>query len=651
MRALPTNERALAFGGGVDGIATAMALQLESVTRRYGEQLALDSVSVHVRDGDCYGFIGHNGAGKTTAMRIALGLQRPDSGRVWVDGFDAARHPSEARARLGGLIETPGFHPQLDGAANLCLLARLQGLSKQAAALEARRLLELVGLEHVGAKQVHAYSQGMRQRLGIAQALIGRPRYVLLDEPTNGLDPQGIAEIRVILRRLTEDEGLTVLLSSHQLHEIADLCNRIGVMHRGKLVVEAETRALLESAPGSYELATSDDARALQLLAAHGIAGQARSGGGLELQLGGRSPGEVARLVVTGGLELQRCGVHAPSLEEIYLRYARGETIVAPLTPLASLAATGATSEDVPPQERRAPPGALLRVARYEASRWLAKKRFVALLALPALAGAAAVSMAKSGALEQQARVAAGELASATAMTAFQTSAMALKTGLPLLALIVAGFASQMIAGELARGTLRNVLLRPHTRLQVVLGKALAGAGFTLFAYALLVASAVALSAWSFGFHDLVEILPGGQTYPLISASELWPELQRALLAMLAPLLGYFALGFVAGSFARTAAGALGLALGAHLALDLARSIARGFGTEGWLLSAYLPSPLGDTSYLHVYADRAEGISNSVFDFDARWFAFVPQDVGVPLAWCGACIVVSALLLARRSVP
>ena len=150
-----------------------MSLVLHQVTRRFGAQRALDDVSLHVRRGDCYGFIGHNGAGKTTAMRIVLGLQRASSGAVLLDGFDAARHPREARARLGGLIEVPGFHGALDAAENLVLLGRLGALGRAAARSEAGRLLELVGLAHVGAKPVRAFSHGMRQRLGIACALVG----------------------------------------------------------------------------------------------------------------------------------------------------------------------------------------------------------------------------------------------------------------------------------------------------------------------------------------------------------------------------------------------------------------------------------------------------------------------------------------------
>jgi len=280
-------------------------LRLIGLTRRYGGHLAVDDVSLHVRAGDCYGFLGHNGAGKTTTMRIALGLERAEAGRVIVDGFDAASFPCEARARMGGLIETPGFHGHLDGVANLATLARLQGLDRAGAKREAERLVETVGLAHAGRKRVRDYSQGMRQRLGIAQALIGSPKIVLLDEPMSGLDPEGIEEIRRLLRRLTREEGRTVLLSSHQLVEIAGLCNRIGILRQGRMLVEEETSTLLAAESSRYALASGDDAAAARILAAAGVVATSRGDEGLDVDVDARRPGDVARELVAQGVDLK----------------------------------------------------------------------------------------------------------------------------------------------------------------------------------------------------------------------------------------------------------------------------------------------------------------------------------------------------------
>lgn len=223
-----------------------MALRLETLTRRFGDHLALDAVSLHVRPGDCYGFLGHNGAGKTTSMRIALGLEQAESGRVIVDGFDAAAFPREARARMGGLIETPGFHGHLSGVANLVLLARLQGFDGAAARSESQRLVESVGLARAGTKPVRAYSQGMRQRLGIAQAIFHDPDLVFLDEPTDGVDPVGRRSIRDLLLEL-RGRGKTVFLNSHLLLEVELICDRVAILDRGRLLrigpVEELTRS------------------------------------------------------------------------------------------------------------------------------------------------------------------------------------------------------------------------------------------------------------------------------------------------------------------------------------------------------------------------------------------------------------------------
>jgi ABC-2 type transport system ATP-binding protein len=621
-----------------------MSLQLRSLSRRFGAHAALDAVSVHVRRGDCYGFIGHNGAGKTTAMRIALGLSRADSGSVWVDGFDAARHPREARARMGGLIETPGFHPGFEAELNLRWLARLGGMNGAGARDEARRLLGVVGLSEVGRKPVHAFSQGMRQRLGIAQALLGRPAYVLLDEPTNGLDPQGMAEMRAMLRRLVRDEGITVLVSSHQLHDLADICNRVGVMHQGKLVLEAEMSALLAAAPGRFVLETGDDARARRVVRELGVQSEVLPAGGLGLELGARTPGDVARAVVAAGLDLRRFGATPASLEEVYLRCARGELVVPPAE------RADVSEESAAHVERRAPPRPIGRVLRYELSRATASWSTPALLALPALLAGASIALQKSRALEEARLVAEGSLATATAVNAFGATTQALSVAIPLLAMVLAGLASQSLAGELARGTLRNVLLRPQTRLEVALGKALAVAICSCAAYSLAVGVALAGAAWAFGFTDVVEILPNDELFVLLEAEELRADLVHALTAPGVALMGCAALGLAAGAVTRGAAAALGLAIGSLFALDLSRALARGGHGEGALLSAYLPTPLGDSSFLNYVSERATGISNSVFEFGGTLLG-IPQDLAVPCLWTIASIAAAAILLVRRSVP
>ena len=601
-----------------------MVLQLLDVSRTFGSQRALDRVTIHVRRGDCYAFIGHNGAGKTSAMRIALGLDRKFEGRVLIDGFDAARHPREARARMGGLIEVPGFHGTLDGARNLVFLGQLQGLSRLEAKREAGRLIELVGLIHAGSKPVGAYSQGMRQRLGIAQALLGRPAVVLLDEPTNGLDPQGIAEMQTLFRHLTHDEGLTVMLSSHHLAQISGLVNRVGVLHQGRLLVEAETETLLGQANGRYKVV---------------LEGTQGSQVTRMLELGTRAPSDVLRELVGSGAAVSSFAPDPPTLEEIYLQYARR----AEEHPSAA-AASEPAPQATPPSARLAPPAPVARVVRYELERGWSRGKLLLLLGLPAALAFVNVLRLHAHAQSLAEEVAKGQLFSTTEVTAFQACGSALQAGLPLLAAIAVGLSTQAIAGEFARGTLRNLLLRPVTRVQAALGKLAAQLALVGIAYVLLAATALCASAWFFDFHGVSEMLPDGQRYDLVPASELMPELRHALSAPLLPLVAFSALGLFAGALARGAAGALALGLGLFALLDLLRTLARGLGFEGWLPSAHLPSPLGDTSFLAYYADVAQGVSNA-------HFAFASTALAAPALWAAAAFAFAVLLLTRRSVP
>jgi ABC-2 type transport system ATP-binding protein len=621
-----------------------MVLRLVSVSRQFGAQRALDDVSIHVRRGDCYAFLGHNGAGKTTAMRVALGLDPGFRGRVLIDGFDIREFPREARTRLGGLIEVPGFHGSLDGARNLIFLARLQGMSRADARREAGRLLELVGLAHAGPKPVTAYSHGMRQRLGIAQALIGSPQCVLLDEPTNGLDPQGIADMRALLTRLTRDEGMTVMLSSHQLAQLAGLVNRVGVLHQGRLLVEAETEALLGGATGRFrlELESAAGAAAIDALERLGVRALGSPGDALRIELAGRPPSVVLRELVATGAPVRAFAPEPPTLEEIYLEYAQRANDKPRTAAGGDAPATAVEART--PAEHRAPKNPIARVLRYELERAWSRGGLAYLLALPAVIAAVSVLRARSQALELAGEVQQGQLFSTTDVTAFQTAGQALQAALPLCTAIAVGLSTQSIAGEYGRGTLRNLLLRPVLRAQAALGKFLAQLAFAWGAYALVAVVALAVSAWAFDFRGVAEILPDGQRYELARASDLLPELRRALTVPLLPLFAYSALGFLAGAVARTAAGALAFGLGLFAFLDLVRTIARGLRMEGWLPSAYLPSPLGDTSFLAFYADVAQGVSNANF-------AFADTALAVPLTWGALAFGLAVLVLSRRSVP
>lgn len=612
-----------------------MSLVLEGLSLRLGGHPVLDGVSLDVRRGDCYGLLGHNGAGKTTAMRIALGLTRADAGRVVVDGFDAARHPREARARMGALIESPGFHAALSGRENLRLLARLRGLGRAEASAEADRRLAEVGLAHAASKAAGAYSQGMRQRLGIAQALLGGPRIVLLDEPSNGLDPEGIGEIRALLRRLTREEGITVLLSSHQLHEIADVCTRIGILRSGRRVLEDTTANLLGGHADRSVLHTTDDAAAARILAERGIQAAPRALGGLTVSVRPGTSAGLVRELVLAGVGVESVAPETVTLEEIYLRTTHA--------PAASAPADGPTPADAPrdaaPAERLAPKGPAWLVARYEVRRWTARPSAALLPALPALLAVLAVRARASEVDADRARVAAGNLASATGATAFEAVAVGLRVGLPALAVVLCGVAALSVSGELAGGTLRNVVLRPVGRARVVLGKALALAAATALGAALLVGTTCLAAAQWFDFADLNELLITGDLFPLQPADAVWPDLHRALWTPLAGLGAYAAIGLLVGTVCRSGAAAVGTAVAACGALALAPA----FLPEASLPSAYLPM-LRDVSQVQRLLDTARNVSNAaeVHAGGALW---------IPAVWAAAAVGTACAILRRRWIP
>lgn len=238
-------------------------LSLRGLAKHYGTVRALDGVDLDVSEGAVFGFLGPNGAGKTTAIRILAGLARPTRGEVRLDGRDLLRDRTRAALGFRALVEVPAFHPGLTGLENLLVFTRLA----RAPASDATALLERLGLAHAAERAVGGYSLGMRQRLGIAQALVGQPRLVVLDEPMNGLDPAAIHLVRDLVRERAEQHGVTFFLSSHLLHDVETLCSEVGILHRGKLVAGGRMEELLAAATPGWRLSTADDTRALDVLA------------------------------------------------------------------------------------------------------------------------------------------------------------------------------------------------------------------------------------------------------------------------------------------------------------------------------------------------------------------------------------------------
>lgn len=218
-------------------------IETKQLTKKYKGQLAVNNVNLHIKKGSIYGLLGRNGAGKTTLMKMLLGLTPPTSGTFTLFDQTLTGHEKQLYPRIGALIETPGFYPNLTGTENLEIFARLRNLN---ASHTVKNALETVGLPFRDKKLFREYSLGMKQRLGLANALLHHPQLLILDEPTNGLDPIGIAEIRDFLKTLCKDHGKTILVSSHILSEIDLLADDIGILDRGVLLEECSIKTLKE---------------------------------------------------------------------------------------------------------------------------------------------------------------------------------------------------------------------------------------------------------------------------------------------------------------------------------------------------------------------------------------------------------------------
>jgi ABC-2 type transport system ATP-binding protein len=297
--------------------AEGAVVRTQGLTKMYGEHAAVDAIGLTVRRGEVYGFLGPNGAGKTTTLRMLLGLVRPTSGTATVLG----RPPGtpDATADIGALVEGPGFLPYLSGGDNLRVLARYRGLADD----DVERVLERVDLAARGRDRFKSYSMGMKQRLGVAAALLGDPQLLILDEPTNGLDPAGVNDMRRLVADLSA-AGQTVLLSSHLLTEVQEICDRVGVISRGRLIIEAPVSELR----GGSRLLVRADPADMALAVAMRLAGDGAvtvAGDRLEVRLDPLRAAELTRALVEAGADVHEVRPSERSLEEVFFEMTMAE--------------------------------------------------------------------------------------------------------------------------------------------------------------------------------------------------------------------------------------------------------------------------------------------------------------------------------------
>jgi ABC-2 type transport system ATP-binding protein len=307
-------------------------LEVRGLTKKFGDLVAVEDLSFAVRRGDVYGFLGPNGSGKSTTIRAVLGLVKPTTGEIRVFGRPVGG--PKGREGMAGFVDTPGFYGYLSARDNLKLLAAADKRKKES---PLERVLETVGLSERARDKVKTYSTGMKQRLAIAAALLREPEFLILDEPTNGLDPGGMRDIRALIRRLA-GEGLTIFLSSHLLAEVEQLCNRVTVIGRGRLLAEGTLAEVVQGANGhlSYRLVVGNGQEALRLLdrssAGVGASASTESTDGLDgtggeeirLSVGPEGIGPVVRELVTGGVEVRALVPVRPNLEDLFLELTEG---------------------------------------------------------------------------------------------------------------------------------------------------------------------------------------------------------------------------------------------------------------------------------------------------------------------------------------
>ena len=308
----------------------AAIVEVDRLSKSFGRVNALSEVSFSVEDGEILGFLGPNGAGKTTTIRILLGLLHGDDGTARIGGHDCWTDHARASRFFGATLEQPGFYGFLSGRDNLRQFARMLGVvdEKQIA-----MLLDLVGMTERGDDKVKRYSMGMRQRLALAQALLGKPRLLILDEPTNGLDPNGIHGLRILLRKLATEQGLTIFFSSHLLSEVEELCDRVVVLHRGKIKATGPLSELMNIKGYRYRVDVSDVDRALDVVRA--VDGARAEAGTVKDSINVTSDADIARKInhalVYAGIGVDQLVRTEQGLEDVYIQLT-GVPVASPLS-------------------------------------------------------------------------------------------------------------------------------------------------------------------------------------------------------------------------------------------------------------------------------------------------------------------------------
>lgn len=304
-------------------------LQIYNLSKSFGKKKIIDNISFEVFAGEIFGFLGPNGAGKTTTIKMIMGFLSVDEGRIVINGNDLRKNYEQAMSNLGGIVENPEMYKDLSGRTNLEMYGRLhEGVTKQ----RIDEVIQLVGMQNRINEKVKRYSLGMKQRVGLAQAILHHPKILILDEPTNGLDPSGIKELRDILKNLAHEEGVAVFVSSHQLAEMQLMCDRVGIIDKGRLLGVKPIHQLMEDASGGtfYRIATKQADQAESILG-EAFAGKIRNktADSIELKADTEEVPEIIRNLATNGISIFGVNKLETSLEAAFISLTGGGNSIA----------------------------------------------------------------------------------------------------------------------------------------------------------------------------------------------------------------------------------------------------------------------------------------------------------------------------------
>lgn len=299
-------------------------LETAGLSKKFGSRWAVKDLNLRVNAGDVFGFLGPNGAGKSTTIRMILTLLEPTSGNVKIFGTEVRRSREFVLSRVCGIVEKPDFYLYLSAYRNLEILG---SLTRKVTKDEIHNALEIVGLKSRAKDRVKTFSHGMKQRLGIAQAILTKPELVILDEPTSGLDPQGMKEVRDLVRTLSKDHGTTILLSSHLLTEVEAVANRMAVLNHGELVAQGDVSELLNGDRTYYSITATPREKALEILRKLDWVEVAQADAAINVHIDSSRAAELNRILVTGGVEVSSFAARR-TLEDYFLKITEGASEV-----------------------------------------------------------------------------------------------------------------------------------------------------------------------------------------------------------------------------------------------------------------------------------------------------------------------------------